>query len=112
MMMLRSRLARTLSTSRTLSTNPAWPLAGKTIVVAGAGNPPSEGHGIGAMTSIVLARQGANVVSVSNEALNCQTVTNAILAEGLEGIAHVADCTKGGRASWPRRWPSTAAATP
>ena len=64
------------------------------------------------MTSIVLARQGANVVSVSNEALNCQTVTNAILAEGLEGIAHVADCTKGGRASWPRRWPSTAAATP
>ena len=95
-MMLRSRLARTLSTSRTLSTNPAWPLAGKTIVVAGAGNPPAEGHGIGAMTSIVLARQGANVVSVSNEALNCQTVTDAILAEGLEGIAHVADCTKGG----------------
>ena len=30
-------LARTLSTSRTLSTNPAWPLAGKTIV-------PSEGQ--------------------------------------------------------------------
>ena len=99
MMMLRSRLARTLSTQplgRTLSTNPSWPLAGKTIVVAGAGNPPAEGHGIGAMTSIVLARQGANVVSVSNEALNCQTVTDAIVAEGLEGIAHVADCTKGG----------------
>ena len=93
MMMLRSRLARTLSTqplartlstSRTLSTNPAWPLAGKTIVVAGAGNPPAEGHGIGAMTSIVLARQGANVVSVSNEALNCQTVTDAIVAAALE----------------------------
>ena len=77
MMMLRSRLARTLSTSRTLSTNPAWPLAGKTIVVAGAGNPPAEGHGIGAMTSIVLARQGANVVSVSNTKIET-TIVNAI----------------------------------
>ena len=61
--MLRSRLARSLSTSRTLSTNPAWPLAGKTIVVAGAGNPPAEGHGIGAMTSIVLAVINAGIHS-------------------------------------------------
>ena len=70
------------------------PLQGKVVVVAGAGNPPEEGHGIGAMTSIVLARQGATVVSVSNEALNAETVTAAIEAEGNRGRAHVADCTR------------------
>ena len=40
-------------------------------------------------------RHGAKVISVSNEALNCQTVTDAITAEGNEGMAYQADCTKG-----------------
>lgn len=64
----------------------------KVIVVCGAGNPPQEGHGIGAATSIELARRGARVVSVSNEALNCETVAQAIGEEGFEGFSHVADC--------------------
>lgn len=67
----------------------------KVIVVCGAGNPPHEGHGIGAQSSIVLARHGAKVVSVSPLEENCQTVTDAILAEGNHGKAHVADCTDG-----------------
>lgn len=69
-------------------------LQGKVVVCAGAGNPPEEGHGIGAMTSLTLARLGAKVVSVSNVALNCETVTAAIKAEGNEGTAMAADCTK------------------
>ena len=80
---------------RAFSTQGAGALEGKVIVVAGAGNPPEEGHGIGAMTSLVLARQGAKVVSVSNEELNCQTVTDAIIAEGNVGMAFTADCTQG-----------------
>jgi len=64
----------------------------KVIVVCGAGNPPAEGHGIGAATSIELARRGAKVVSVSNEALNAETVAGAIGDEGYEGLSHVADC--------------------
>ena len=69
-------------------------LDGRVAVVAGAGNPASEGHGIGAMTSLVLARQGAKVVSVSNAAENAETITAAIRDEGLDGLAHVADVTK------------------
>jgi NAD(P)-dependent dehydrogenase (short-subunit alcohol dehydrogenase family) len=93
-------------------------LDGKVIVVAGAGNPPAEGHGIGATTSLVLARHGAKVVSVSFEPVNVETVTNAIqnevkhpytqpreksawspvilcgLSQGNEGFGAVADCTK------------------
>lgn len=63
-------------------------------MVCGAGNPPEEGHGIGAWASLKLAREGATVISVSDQALNCQTVTDAIVAEGNQGMAHVADCTK------------------
>ena len=80
---------------RTLATAAGGALAGKVIVVAGAGNPPEEGHGIGAATSIELARQGAKVVSVSNVELSQQTVTNAILAEGNDAMGFTADCTKG-----------------
>lgn len=69
-------------------------LTGKIIVNAGAGNPPSEEHGLGAMTSIALARQGATVVSVSNVAINCETVTETIKKEGNTGDAIVADCTQ------------------
>ena len=69
-------------------------LEGKVAVVCGAGNPPEEGHGIGATTALVLARQGAKVVSVSNAALNAETVTAAVRAEGGEGLAHTADVTK------------------
>ena len=68
-------------------------LDGKVVVVAGAGNPPAEGHGIGSATSLLLARHGATVISVSNVAENCQTVTDIINDEGLKGFAHTADCT-------------------
>ena len=56
-------------------------LDGKVIVVAGAGNPPAEGHGIGASTSLLLARHGAKVVSVSFEQLNVDTITKCIQDE-------------------------------
>ena len=69
-------------------------LDGKVVVVAGAGNPPSEGHGIGSATALLMARHGATVISVSNVAENCQTVTDIITGEGLKGVAHTADCTK------------------
>lgn len=36
-------------------------LDGKVIINCGAGNPPEEGHGIGASTSIACARLGAKV---------------------------------------------------
>jgi NAD(P)-dependent dehydrogenase (short-subunit alcohol dehydrogenase family) len=66
-------------------------LSGKVIVVAGAGNPPEEELGIGATTSLVLARLGAKVVSVSNAEVNCQTITDIINKEGNTGLAHTAD---------------------
>ena len=68
-------------------------LDGKVVVVAGAGNPPAEGHGIGSATALCMARHGATVISVSNVEENCQTVTDIINAEGLKGFAHTADCT-------------------
>ncbi len=66
-------------------------LDGLVIVNCGAGNPPAEGHGIGASTSIVCARLGAKVVSVSNLQLNADTVTAAIHEEGNEGAACCVD---------------------
>lgn len=69
-------------------------LDGKVIVNCGAGNPPEEGHGIGAFTSLVCARLGAKVVSVSNVALNSDTITAAIQSEGNEGSAYCCDVTK------------------
>eukprot|EP00658_Telonema_sp_P-2_P014990 TRINITY_DN1572_c0_g2_i8.p1 TRINITY_DN1572_c0_g2~~TRINITY_DN1572_c0_g2_i8.p1 ORF type:complete len:296 (-),score=83.38 TRINITY_DN1572_c0_g2_i8:228-1115(-) len=94
-MLSRATLTAARTTQRGFSTAGWGRLDGKTIVVAGAGNPPEEGHGIGATTSLVLARLGANVVSVSNEQLNCDTVTDAIVAEGNTGAAFTADCTQG-----------------
>ena len=75
------------------STIGSYGLEGKVIVVAGAGNPPEEELGIGASTSLHLARHGATVVSVSNVGVNCDTVTDLITGEGLKGVSHVADCT-------------------
>jgi len=72
--------------------HPYADLEGKVVVVGGAGNPPHERHGIGAVTSLTMARYGAKVVSVSNVTENCDTVTNAIKAEGLEGMSYTADC--------------------
>ena len=51
-------LRRAPSQARTFAAAPFGDLTGKVAVVAGAGNPASEGHGIGAYTSLVLARQG------------------------------------------------------
>ncbi len=73
-------------------------LDGKIAIVAGAGNPKSEGHGIGATTALQLARNGATVISVSNVEENVQTITEAITAEGLKGFAHVCDVTDGDEA--------------
>lgn len=73
--------------------HPYADLEGKVVVVGGAGNPPAEGHGIGATTSLTLARYGAKVVSISHIQENCDTVTNQIIQEGGEGMAVVADCT-------------------
>ncbi len=89
----RASSAAAPSARRAMSSYNFGRLDGKVVVVAGAGNPPAEGHGIGASTSLLLARHGATVVSVSNEALNCQTVTDAINDEGFKGFAHTADCT-------------------
>jgi NAD(P)-dependent dehydrogenase (short-subunit alcohol dehydrogenase family) len=91
----RSTLSRGIS-ARAFSTNGAGfsRLDGKVIVNCGAGNPPDEEHGIGAMTSIQCARLGAKVVSVSNVQVNADTVTAAIHAEGNEGMAYCCDVTK------------------
>lgn len=95
-LLLRSGMRGTMAAGRrTMASYNFGRLDDKVIVVAGAGNPPEEGHGIGASTSILLARHGAHVVSVSNEELNANTVTDAIKAEGGSAMAHVADCTKG-----------------
>jgi len=70
-------------------------LDGRVVVVCGSGNPPAEELGIGAMTSVVFARHGATVYSVSNEETFCQTVTDVITGAGNKGFAHTADCRKG-----------------
>lgn len=100
--MLRRAAARLHGSRRLMSSKPSYHgcprspflLDGKVIVVAGSGNPPHEQHGIGAMCSIVLARQGATVISVSRSD-NCEHVTRAIEAEGTlrGGMALRADCT-------------------
>ena len=59
----------------------------------GAGNPVSEGHGIGASTSVLLARYGAHVVSVSNVTENCENATEAVLKEGHSASCVTTDCT-------------------
>lgn len=93
-MFMRRAAASLPAACRAFASSHSQFLKDKVVVVCGAGNPPAEGHGIGAWTSIVMARHGAKVVSVSNAALNAETVTAAIEKEGNSGIAHVADCTK------------------
>lgn len=63
-------------------------LAGKVVVVGGAGNPPSEAFGMGSTTALMFARAGAKVISVAHLAENCDTVTDAIKSEGLEVRLH------------------------
>ena len=91
--MMASRMLATRSSRALFSTmpHPYADLAGKVCVVAGAGNPPSERHGLGAMTAITLARYGAKVVSVSHIAENSETLTAAIQAEGNEACHFVGD---------------------
>lgn len=69
-------------------------LDGKVILIAGAGNPKAEGHGIGATTALQLARHGATVISLSNVEENVQNITEDIRAEGLQGFGYVCDATK------------------
>jgi NAD(P)-dependent dehydrogenase (short-subunit alcohol dehydrogenase family) len=68
-------------------------MAGKTVVVCGAGNNDGEEWGIGKCTAILLAREGANVVSVSNLKAHAEGTTNVIKGEGNAGLAVTADCT-------------------
>lgn len=74
--------------------NPYADLEGKVIVVGGSGNPASEGHGIGATTSLILSRFGAKVVNVAHVAENCDTITEVIKAEGGTAMSYTADCRK------------------
>ena len=63
------------------------------MVVCGAGNNEGEEWGIGKCTSILLAREGANVVSVSNIAAHAEGTTAQIESEGNNGLSVTADCT-------------------
>lgn len=64
--MLFNARPRLISAARYFSSNSnIGRLAGKTIVVCGAANDPSEEFGVGKMTALVCARKGANVVAVS-----------------------------------------------
>jgi NAD(P)-dependent dehydrogenase (short-subunit alcohol dehydrogenase family) len=68
-------------------------LEGKTVVVAGAGNNDGEEWGIGKCTAILCAREGANVIAVSNNADHARTTEEQILSEGNVGMGFTADCT-------------------
>lgn len=88
-----NRLVRPASRLMSTMPHPYADLQGKVAIVGGAGNPASEGHGIGAMTSLTLARYGVKVISVSNVAENCEYLTKCITDEGNDGMAYAADCT-------------------
>jgi NAD(P)-dependent dehydrogenase (short-subunit alcohol dehydrogenase family) len=62
-------------------------------VVAGAGNNDGEEWGIGKCTAILCAREGANVIAVSNNADHARTTEEQILSEGNSGMGFTADCT-------------------
>lgn len=71
-------------------------LQGKTVVVCGAGNNADEAFGIGKMTAIVCAREGANVVAVSNNKAHADGTAEAIFADGAatgDALGFTADCT-------------------
>ncbi len=68
-------------------------LSGKTVVVCGAGNNADEEWGVGKYSSILLAREGANVVSVSNNSDHANGTTEIIKKEGNSGLSVTADCT-------------------
>ena len=71
-------------------------LQGRTVVVCGAGNDDGEAFGIGKMTAIVCAREGANVVAVSNNAAHAEGTAAAIRADASatgDAIGVTADCT-------------------
>jgi len=68
-------------------------MADKTVVVCGAGNNEGEEWGIGKCTAILMAREGANVVSVSNIAEHSEGTTQQIESEGHNGLAVTVDCT-------------------
>ena len=71
-------------------------LAGKTVVVCGAGNDEGEAFGIGKMTAVVCAQQGANVVAVSNNKSHADGTAAAIAADPAcvgTCLGVTADCT-------------------
>jgi len=92
--MLKHLLKSTSAISkRTFSTNAFGSLKDKVAVVVGSGNAGEE-WGIGMSTSILFARMGAKVVSVSNIEANTKAVTDAILSEGGDAVGYTADVTK------------------
>jgi len=89
------RLAGRQQAARAMSAQPSpfADLAGKVVVVGGAGNPASEAPGMGATTAMMFAKYGCKVVSVAHVKENCDNVTAEIKAAGGEGVAFTADCT-------------------
>lgn len=83
-------LCRNIAAARNASSGR---MAGKTVVVCGAGNNEGEEFGIGKCTAILMAREGANVVSVSNLAAHAEGTTDFIKGEGNSGLAAIVDCT-------------------
>eukprot|EP00937_MAST-01D_sp_MAST-1D-sp2_P001293 g1293.t1 len=88
--------ARAALASRALATSTGGRLEGKTVVVCGAGNDEGEAFGIGKMTAVVCAREGANVVAVSNNAAHADGTAEAIRTDdsgSRSALAVTADCT-------------------
>lgn len=65
-------------------------LAGKVAMVCGAGS-VAAGWSNGKATSVLFAREGAQVFAIDNEIERARETVEAIRAEGGEGAAHAAD---------------------
>ena len=93
----RSLLGRSTSLQRAFAaTSGDGRLSGKTVVVCGAGNDEGEAFGIGKMTAVVCAQQGANVVAVSNNKAHADGTAAAIASDpSCSGpcLGVTADCT-------------------
>lgn len=69
-------------------------LAGKTVVVVGAGQTPGETVGNGRAISLLFAREGAEVLCVDRLIERAEETAEMIVAEGGKAAAFAADITK------------------
>ena len=69
-------------------------LAGKTAIIVGAGQGPGEGIGNGRATSLLFARQGAQVMAVDRNLASAEETSGLVTAEGGSCFAFEADVTK------------------